>query len=208
MKIKIKNIQIRISRSFCFSSQTCLRTFSKVEMPYIEFHHWDYLIEAYKDLAESPRNIFKHARFYDELMTFGWEKISKLYIQAAITNEIPQKCLDKFIDALLIGHRQILINVTNMSEMLDLFLACGAKFPMNKVLPPRNKFKKYTEFDVEDYHIRGALIDYLADNELFLIQINGYADWVNVEASYWSEGDRNADLAYLKYCSAYLKRNF
>jgi len=170
---------------------------------------WDYFIEAFIELSNSNRFISKHKKFYEELMTYGWTELSKKYIYIAITNENVQRCLDKLIDAYLITQNHVLINPDeNMVDMIDLFLACGAKFPIYKVLPPRNKFKKFTDIDVEDYKMRGILLDYLIPRGLCIMIINQYADWHNIEALGWDEKNKNGDLSYLKYCSKHLQSSF
>lgn len=122
----------------------------------------------------------------------------------------PQEGLDRFIQALLTGHRYASEMGGDIDVILHAFTEKGAKpkfAPLFEILYPEGD---YFEDEVASYEIRGILIDSLTN-----LGFGDFPDyeWASIEATHWEKIDKDiikedyemACYMYLKYCSELLQ---
>lgn len=121
----------------------------------------------------------------------------------------PTDCLKDFLRTILGSASRYSLEMDELiTIVIQTFLNRGAVFPYEKLFESQcqdNPDGRYDEDEIQDYHVRGYIIDYLKPE-----CTKKYTDWSKVEATYWEDipeeviGDEFR-FRYLKYCSNYLQ---
>ena len=167
--------------------------------------------KAFCDALEECNNTEFYGETYPELRA----KFQTQSYEEVITDEVykvlesgqdPTECLNEFLRTVLGSASRYSHEMGEvMTEVIQMFLDKGAKFPYEKLFDRRYPEEDYYEDEIADYPIRGMIIDYLKPD-----CAKNYADWSKIEATYWEDipEDVKCDefrFRYLKDCSEYLK---
>jgi hypothetical protein len=153
----------------------------------------------------------EYADYFESLSESEWDVAFLGFVEVALTNqEPPQRMLEQFVCACLACPQYILENQgKDIKCILDRLLSIGTRFPYHIVFARRYNCEETLEDEIQDYAVRGWLIDYMARQQPF--DPSQFGDWASIEASYWMDFDYMAPadeidrLACLKWFSNYLK---
>lgn len=166
------------------------------------------------DALEEANNTEFYADTYPELYkrfeTQNYEEILGDEIYKVLESGLdPTECLNEFLRTILGSASRYSPDMGDlMNEAIQMFLDKGSEFPYEKLFEkryPENTDGRYDEDEIQDYHVRGLIIDYLKPE-----CAKQYADWSRIDPMYWEDipagviGDYFR-FSYLKYCSKYLQ---
>jgi hypothetical protein len=159
-----------------------------------------------------------NTEFYGQTFPEFRERIQKQSYEEILTDEVykalesgldPTDCLKDFLRTILGSASRYSMEMDDLIPIvIQLFLDKGAKFPYEKLFESQCQYNpdgRYDEDEIQDYHVRGFIIDYLKPE-----CAKQYADWSRIDAMYWEDipagviGDYFR-FSYLKYCSKYLQ---
>jgi hypothetical protein len=153
----------------------------------------------------------EYEEYFDTLPGDAWDAAFLGFVEVALTNqEPPQRMIEEFIYACLACPQHILDNEgKDIKCILNRLLYAGARFPYHIVFARRYNGEETLEDEIQDYAVRGWLIDYMCKRQPF--DASQFGEWASIEATYWMDLDYMAPademdrLACLKWFSSYLR---
>lgn len=172
--------------------------------------NWKYFCDALEEANNTEFYGDTYPEFRERIQKDSYQEILEDEVYKALESGLdPTDCLNDFLRTILGSASRYSMEMDEIIPIIiQTFLNRGAVFPYEKLFGkryPENNKGLYDEDEIQDYHVRGFIIDYLKPE-----CAKQYADWSRIDAMYWEDipegviGDYFR-FSYLKYCSNYLQ---